>query len=87
MLAIPMLLGLAAGGARSDAAWLVPPATVLVFLAHHAIVPWAQRVRERKPSPLGYAARRLGWGAVYLAGGALVFACAMLLAPPDANIL
>jgi len=56
-----------------------------VFLAHHAIVPWAQRVRERKPSPPGYATKRLVWGAVYLAGGALVFACAVLLARPAAR--
>ncbi len=82
MLVIPMLLGLAAGGVRSSAAWLVPPAAVLVFLAHHAIVPWAQRVRERKPSPSGYAARRLVWGAAYLALAVLVFAGAVLAARP-----
>jgi len=85
MLVIPMLLGLAAGGARSGAAWLVPPAAVFVFLAHHAIVPWAQRVLERKASPLGYAVRRLGWGAVYLSGGALVCSCAVLAARPSAR--
>lgn len=82
MLVIPMLLGLAAGGARSGAAWLVPPAAVLVFLGHHAIVPWAQRVRERKPSPSGYAVRRLVWGAAYLALAVLVFAGAVLAARP-----
>lgn len=85
MLAIPMLLGLAAGGASSGAAWLVPEATVLVFLAHHAIVPWAQRALERKPSLPGYAVRRLGWGAVYLSGGALVFSCSALAARPAAR--
>ena len=85
MLVIPMWLGLAAGGVRSGAAWLVPPAAVLVFLAHHAIVPWAQRARERKASPPGYAARRLLWGAAYLALAVLVFAGAVLEAHPAAR--
>ena len=80
MLVIPMLLGLAEGGVRSGAAWLVPPATVLVFLAHHAIVPWAQRLLEKKPSPPGYAVRRLGWGAAYLAVAVLVFTGAVIAA-------
>ncbi len=85
MLIIPMGLGLAAGGARSAAAWLVPPAAVLVFLAHHAIVPWAQRSLEKKPSPPGYAARRLVWGAAYLALAVLVFASSVLAARPAAR--
>jgi hypothetical protein len=85
MLAIPVLLGLAAGGLRSGAAWLIPVATLLVFLAHHAIAPWAQRTRERKPSPSGYAARRLVWGVAYLAGASLVFACALLAATSHAR--
>lgn len=85
MLAIPMLFGLAAGGARSGAAWLVPEATVLVFLAHHAIVPWAQRTRERKISPRGYAARRLCWGSGYLAAAALAFSCAVMTATSAAR--
>jgi YwiC-like protein len=76
MLVIPAVLGGVEGGARSAAAWLVPVATALVFLAHHAIVPWAQRARGRKPSPPGYAARRLVWGALYLAGASIVFSCA-----------
>lgn len=85
MLVIPMLLGLAEGGVRSGAAWLVPPAAVLVFLAHHAIVPWAQRSLEKKPSPPGYAARRLVWGATYLALAVFVFAGAVLAARPAAR--
>jgi len=85
MLIIPMWLGLAAGGVRSGAAWLVPPAAVLVFLAHHAIVPWAQRLLEKKASPPGYAARRLVWGAAYLASAVLVFAGAVLAAAPEAR--
>jgi len=85
MLIIPMWLGLAAGGVRSRAAWLVTPAAVLVFLAHHAIVPWAQRLLEKKASPPGYAARRLVWGAAYLALAVLVFAGAVLAAAPEAR--
>lgn len=85
MLAIPTLLGGVEGGAYSSAACLVPVATLLVFLAHHAIVPWAQRMRGRKPSPPGYAARRLVWGAVYLAGASITFASAVLAAMPAAR--
>jgi hypothetical protein len=79
MLAIPMAFGLAGGGFESSAAWLIVPATMLVFLAHYAIVPWIQRAREGKASPPGYAARRLIWGSVYLAGGGSLFALAILL--------
>jgi len=85
MLVIPMLFGFAAGGWRSVASWLVPLATVLVFLAHHAIVPWAQRARERKASPQGYAVRRVVWGAGYLAAATLVFAYAVRAANPGAR--
>jgi len=85
MLVIPMVLGLAAGGARSTAAWFLPPAIVLVFLAHHAIVPWAQRVRERKPALPGYAVRRFVWGTVYLSMALLCFACALFAAGPAAR--
>jgi hypothetical protein len=85
MLAIPMIFGIASGGAFSVAAWLIVPATVLVFLAHFAIVPWAQRVREGKPPPPGYAARRLSWGAVYLTGSALFFAGAVVAARGEAR--
>jgi hypothetical protein len=85
MLAIPMLLGLAAGGARSGSAWHLPPSIALVFLAHHAIVPSAQRALERRPSPPGYAVRRLVWGAIYLASAASFFALALLAAPSAAR--
>jgi hypothetical protein len=80
MLAIPMVFGIASGGMFSVAAWLIAPATVLVFLAHYAIVPCAQRARERKAIPPGYAARRLTWGAVYLAGSTAFFAGAVVAA-------
>jgi len=85
MLAIPMLLGLAAAGWRSSAAWLVAPAAALVFLAHHALVPWLQRVREGKVLPPGYAARRLLWGSVYLATATALFAAAVVMAGTPAR--
>lgn len=85
MLAVPMLFGFAGGSVRSGATWLIPPAAVLVFLAHHAIVPWARRASERKPSPPGYAARRLVWGTALLVGASLFFACAVLAASPEAR--
>jgi hypothetical protein len=85
MLVIPMVFGLAAGGGRVAAAWLVPAATALVFLAHHALVPWAQRAREGRASPPGYAARRLVWGASYLALAGIVFAGATIAAEPGAR--
>ena len=85
MLIIPMVLGLAAEGARSGAAWLVPPAIVLAFLAHHAIVPWALRAREGKPPIPGYAARRIGWGAAYLGAASIAFASAVLAADTAAR--
>jgi hypothetical protein len=85
MLAIPTVLGGVECGARSGAAWLVPAATLLGFLAHHAIVPWAQRVSDRKPSPPGYAARRLLWGVAYLAGALIVFSFALVATVAEAR--
>jgi len=85
MLAIPMVFGLAAGGARAGAAWLVPIATVCVFLAHHAVVPCLLRMRAGKPSPPGYVAQRLGWGVAYLLAAAAVFALALWSAIPQAR--
>lgn len=85
MLTIPMILGLGAGGWSAPAAWLIPPATVLVFLAHYAIVPWAQRAREGKAMPPGYAARRIVWAALDLAGSGICFAGAVLVAGSDAR--
>jgi hypothetical protein len=85
MLAIPMVFGLAAGGARSGTAWLVPIATIGVFLAHHAIVPCLLRARAGKTSPPGFVARRLGWGVAYLLAAAAVFASALWAAPPPAR--
>jgi hypothetical protein len=85
MLAIPMVLGLGAGGWAAPAAWSIPPATVLVFLAHYALVPWAQRARGGKSMPPGYAARRLAWGAIYLAGSGSFFAGAVVAARAGAR--
>src|SRR2546425_1142039 len=72
-------------GERPCAAWLVPVATVLVFLAHHAIVPWAQRTREGNPSPPGDTSRRLVWGAGYLVAAVLFFMGAVLAMGPAAR--
>lgn len=80
MLTIPMVLGLAVGAWRSLPAWLISPAAALVFLAHHALVPWLQRVREGKFLPAGYAARRLLWGSIYLATATALFGAAVALA-------
>jgi hypothetical protein len=85
MLTIPMVLGLGAGGWAAPAAWLIPPATVLVFLAHYALVPWAQRMREGKAMPPGYAARRLTWGASYLVGSGAFFGVAVVAARGEAR--
>jgi len=86
LIAIPASLGLATGGTRARAAWLLPLATLLVFLAHHALVPWAQRARERKASPPGYAARRTAWGATYLAAASLIFAGAVFSTTVTARV-
>jgi len=87
MLAIPLVLGFGAGGWKAPAVWWVPPATVLVFLAHYALVPWLQRAREGKASPAGYSARRMTWGSVYLAGSAACFAGTVTLTGGEARIL
>ena len=46
---------------------------------------WVQRARDGKPSPPGYAARRLVWGAAYLLVSALVFARAVAAAATAAR--
>jgi hypothetical protein len=85
MLTIPMVLGLGAGGWVAPAPWLIPPATVLVFLAHYALVPWAQRAREGKSMPPGYASRRLTWGTIYLVGSGAFFGAAVAVARDGAR--
>jgi len=84
MLAVPLLFGMALGGVRSAAAWLVPPASVLAFLAHYALVPVLQRARERKAMPPDWRRRRLSWGPAYLAGAGGFFSAVVALAPADA---
>lgn len=80
MLALPLLLGLALASGRGAAVWLVPPASVLAFLAHYALVPAIQRARERKAMPPAWLRRRVVWGCVYLVGSAGAFAgCAALV--------
>jgi hypothetical protein len=78
MLALPLLLGLSLGGGRS-AAWGVPVAAILAFLAHYALVPLIQRARGGKPGPAEWTRARRTWGAAYLAGAALSFAFSVVL--------
>ena len=85
MLALPLVLGLALTRGRSAAAWLVPPASVLAFLAHYALVPAIQRAREGKPSPPAWLRRRVVWGCIDLAGSAAAFAGCVALAPAAAR--
>jgi hypothetical protein len=70
MLLLPLLLGAVIVGARISVAWLLPPAVVLVFLAHYAIVPWARR--------------RLYWAGSYLLVATVLFA-ALVISTPTAN--
>jgi len=64
MLLLPLVLGSALVGARLSAAWLLPPAVMLVFLAHYAIVPWARR--------------RLIWASVYVMVATVLFAVVVI---------
>ena len=76
MLAMPLVLGAVRIGLRPAAGWWVPPAVVLTFLAHYALVPVVQRWREGKPAPPGWATPRVVWGCGYLLGAAACFAAA-----------
>lgn len=86
MLAIPMVLGLFAGGFRSLPAWLICGAVVLAFLAHYAIVPWAARTPEAMPCRPASAPRRILWAAGYLAASGALFAAAVRAAEPEARV-
>jgi hypothetical protein len=70
MLLLPLLLGSVIVGARLSAAWLLPPAVVLVFLAHYAIVPWARR--------------RLCWAGIYFLVATVLFVV-VVISTPAAN--
>lgn len=87
MVSIPIVLGLCATHAASLPAWSTGAATFLAFLAHYAIVPWAARTRVGKPSPPGYAVRRIAWGVVYLAGSVACFAPALLVSQAQSAVL
>jgi uncharacterized membrane protein YecN with MAPEG domain len=82
MLLLPLLLGSVLAGARLSAAWLLPPAVVLVFLAHYAIVPVAQRRLAGEKLPIGWTDRRIFWAVVYFILASLLFAGLVIFTPP-----
>jgi len=67
MLLMPLWFGSVLAGARLSAAWLLPPAVVLVFLAYYAIVPWARR--------------RLFWASLYFVVATALFAAVVIFTP------
>jgi len=81
MLAIPLILGLGLAGARPSAAWAAAAPALLVFLAHHALVPVLRRRLDARPAPEGWVRSRIVWGCVYLAGAIAMFCSAVALAP------
>jgi hypothetical protein len=81
MLTLPLILGSVVAGARLSAAWLLPPAVVLVFLAHYAAVPVAQRKMSGDQTPEGWTGRRLVWAAIYFVVASLLFAALVILMP------
>jgi hypothetical protein len=81
MLILPLLLGGVLAGAKLSAAWLLPPAVVLVFLAHYAVVPVAQRRLAGDPLPQGWARRRLAWAALYFIVAGMLFAALVIFTP------
>lgn len=86
MLALPLLLGLSLGGGHR-AAWGVPVAAVLAFLAHYAFVPVIQRGRAGKPGPAEWARARWTWGGLYLVGASLAFAATLLLSASPRTVV
>jgi hypothetical protein len=81
MLLLPVALGAGLAGAGLTAAWLVPPAVVLAFLAHHAIVPLVQRRLAGRRVRGERSWRRVGWAALFLLGALALFACTLALTP------
>jgi hypothetical protein len=81
MLSLPLLLGAVLAGTRPGAAWLLPPAVILVFLAHYALVPIARRKLAREWLPAGWTGRRMLWAALYLVVAGLLFVKLMIFAP------
>jgi hypothetical protein len=82
MLALPLLLGLAAGWPPAAAAWLLVPAMTLLFMSRYAAVSAATRLLDGKKTPEGFIGRRLQWTAIYVGGSALCIAAAWSLADP-----
>jgi hypothetical protein len=81
MLLLPLILGTGLAGMRPSGAWLVPPAVVLVFLAHCALVPVAQRLLKGKPAEPEWLCPRMAWVLAYLVGAALAFGAAFSTTP------
>jgi hypothetical protein len=65
MVCMPLVLGAAQAGWRPSAAWLLPPAVLLLFLAHYAVT---------------QSGRRWGWAGAYCTLAGLFFAAAVSLA-------
>lgn len=86
MVALPLVLGLGLAGPAPSAAWLVPPAALLAFLAHYALVPLVQRRRAGKQAPPPWWRRRYAWGGIYLAGAAAAFAGTVALTPASHRV-
>jgi hypothetical protein len=84
MLAIPPLLGAAAGWPLLPSALLLAAALLLLFLARHAAVPTAARVVQGKAVSPGLLPARLLWCGLYVAAS-LGFLVAGLRATPPAS--
>lgn len=82
MVALPIVLGAAAGGRRPTSA-LVAAAALLAFVAHDALVPAIRRRREGRAAPVDWSARRHIWGSSYLAAAVLSFTAAVVSTPPS----
>jgi hypothetical protein len=81
MLVLPLILGARLAGANASAAWLVPVAVILAFLAHCSLVPAVQKMRSGKPVEPAWFRHRLIWAGIYLTAAALAFAAVYDLTP------
>ena len=81
MLLLPLVLGIELAGPRPSAAWLVPPAAILAFLAHNAVAPAAQRLLTGKTAPREWFRRRAIWGSLYFALSVVTFGAVVALVP------
>jgi hypothetical protein len=86
MLLLPLVLGSVLAGAKLSAAWLLPPAVVLVFLSHCAILPVAQRKIAGNAMPERWAGTRLFWAAAYFVLASVLFVAVVILTPDENRI-